>query len=92
MDTVEIMVWILFIIVISLLFFAAFGNSKYTESSIEEYMGKNAMTLREQCFLCGEYTIPKRIHGVYVGSAKSIKIWECRECKSLWSEKTNLDG
>lgn len=30
--------WIVFVIIISLLFFAAFGNSKYTESSIEEYM------------------------------------------------------
>tara|TARA_A100001201_G_C4047675_1_gene188700 strand:- start:676 stop:834 length:159 start_codon:yes stop_codon:yes gene_type:complete len=30
--------WIVFIIIISLLFFAAFGNSKYSESSIEEYM------------------------------------------------------
>jgi len=30
--------WIVFIIIISLLFFAAFGNSKYTESTIEEYM------------------------------------------------------
>jgi len=27
-----------FVIIISLLFFAAFGNSKYTESTIEEYM------------------------------------------------------
>ena len=41
MDTVEIMVWIIFVIIISLLFFAAFGNSKYSESSIEEYMQKN---------------------------------------------------
>jgi len=40
LDTMEIIVWMLFIIVISLLFFAAFGNSKYTESSIEEYMEK----------------------------------------------------
>tara|TARA_R110002051_G_C8381406_1_gene445188 strand:- start:128 stop:286 length:159 start_codon:yes stop_codon:yes gene_type:complete len=40
MDTVEIMVWLVFIIIISLLFFAAFGNSKYNESSIEEYMQK----------------------------------------------------
>jgi len=40
MDTVEIMVWIIFVIIISLLFFAAFGNSKYSESSIEEYMQK----------------------------------------------------
>ena len=30
--------WIVFVIIISLLFFAAFGNSKYSESSIEEYM------------------------------------------------------
>jgi len=30
--------WIVFVIIISLLFFAAFGNSKYTESTIEEYM------------------------------------------------------
>ena len=40
MDTVEIIVWLMFIIIISLLFFAAFGNSKYSESSIEEYMQK----------------------------------------------------
>lgn len=38
MDTIEIMVWLIFIIIISLLFFAAFGNSKYNESTIEEYM------------------------------------------------------
>ena len=44
------------------------------------------MALREQCFLCGEHTIPKRIHGVYIGSPKTLKIWECRECKALWSE------
>ena len=30
--------WFVFVIISSLLFFAAFGNSKYTESSIEEYM------------------------------------------------------
>jgi hypothetical protein len=40
METMEIIMWILFMIVISLLFFAAFGNSKYSESSIEEYMQK----------------------------------------------------
>lgn len=40
MDSVEILVWIIFVIIISLLFFAAFGNSKYSESSIEEYMQK----------------------------------------------------
>ena len=32
--------WFVFIIVISLLFFAAFGGSKYSEDSIEEYMQK----------------------------------------------------
>ena len=40
MDTIEIIMWILFVLIISLLFFAAFGNSKYSESSIEEYMQK----------------------------------------------------
>jgi hypothetical protein len=40
METMEIIVWFIFILVISLLFFAAFGNSKYSESSIEEYMQK----------------------------------------------------
>ena len=38
MATSLIIVWLVFIIIISLLFFAAFGNSKYNESSIEEYM------------------------------------------------------
>jgi len=38
MSPYEWMGWIVFVIVISLLFFAAFGNSKYSESSIEEYM------------------------------------------------------
>lgn len=30
--------WFVFIILVSLLFFAAFGNSKYTEDNIDEYM------------------------------------------------------
>ena len=30
--------WIIFVILVSLSFFAAFGNSKYTEESIDEYM------------------------------------------------------
>ncbi len=38
MSTWEIMGWIIFVIIISLLFFAAFGNSKYSERTIEEYM------------------------------------------------------
>jgi ribosomal protein L37AE/L43A len=49
------------------------------------------MALREQCFLCGEHTIPRRIHGVYLGSPKTLKIWECRECKALWSDKTIIE-
>ncbi len=38
LSATSIVLWGVFIIVISLLFFAAFGNSKYTEDSIEEYM------------------------------------------------------
>jgi hypothetical protein len=40
MDTFEIIAWFVFVLIVSLLFFAAFGNSKYTESSIDEYMDK----------------------------------------------------
>ena len=36
--TLEWFAWSIFVIIISLLFFAAFGGSKYTEDSIEEYM------------------------------------------------------
>tara|TARA_Y100001937_G_scaffold68044_1_gene93011 strand:- start:527 stop:694 length:168 start_codon:yes stop_codon:yes gene_type:complete len=38
--TLEWIGWIVFVFIISLLFFAAFGNSKYSEDSIEEYMEK----------------------------------------------------
>lgn len=38
METAEIFGWIFFFIVITLLFFAAFGGSNLTEESIEEYM------------------------------------------------------
>ena len=38
MDTWDILAWFVFVLVITLLFFAAFGNSKYSEDSIEEYM------------------------------------------------------
>jgi hypothetical protein len=43
MSTGEIFGWILFTIIITLLFFAAFGGSSYDEDSIEEYM-ENIMT------------------------------------------------
>jgi len=38
MDTGEVFGWIVFLIVITLLFFAAFGGSNIRESDIEEYM------------------------------------------------------
>ena len=38
MDTLEVILWILFILVISLLFFAAFGADKISNQTIEEYM------------------------------------------------------
>jgi len=46
------------------------------------------VALREQCGVCGVHTIPRRILGFYVGSSQRVKIWECRECAALWSEKT----
>ena len=36
--TLEWFAWFAFVFFISLLFFAAFGGSKYSEDSIEEYM------------------------------------------------------
>jgi len=36
----EWIAWTIFVVIISLLFFAAFGGSKYTESNIEDYMDK----------------------------------------------------
>jgi uncharacterized membrane protein len=38
--TIEWIFGIFFVLGMSLLFFAAFGGSKYTESSIDEYMAK----------------------------------------------------
>ncbi len=48
------------------------------------------MALREECSYCGANTIPRRILGFYVGSPNSVKIWECRECHALWSEKYSV--
>ena len=52
------------------------------------------MALKVVCPECGLKTIPRRIIGVYAGSADSIKIWECRECWHLWSKHTkeNMAG
>ena len=38
METGEVFAWLIFMIVITLLFFAAFGQSNITEDTIEEYM------------------------------------------------------
>ena len=46
------------------------------------------MGLKQTCPSCGELTIPLRIMGVYVGSSDSIKIWQCRTCKDIWTFNT----
>ena len=38
METGEVFAWLVFMIVITLLFFAAFGQSNITEDTIEDYM------------------------------------------------------
>jgi|MDSZ01.1.fsa_nt_gb Zn-finger protein len=48
------------------------------------------MSLKCDCKYCGLTTIPKRIQGIYVGSTETIKLWECRECFFVWSEKNPL--
>ena len=50
------------------------------------------MTLKQKCIFCGESTIAKRISGFYLGSNEQIKLWECRSCKGIWSNKTKLEG
>ena len=40
LTTGEVFVWIFFLIITSILFFAAFGGSDYNEQSIEEYMAR----------------------------------------------------
>jgi len=46
------------------------------------------MSLKQTCPYCGEKTIAKRILGFYVGSSEQIKLWECRACSGIWSNKT----
>jgi len=38
MESGEVLAWIIFMMIITLLFFAAFGQSSFDEQSIEEYM------------------------------------------------------
>lgn len=38
LGTGEIFGWIIFLVVVSLMFFAAFGNSNINEKTIEEYI------------------------------------------------------
>lgn len=38
--TVEAILWVIFILVVSLLFFAAFGSDRISSQTIEEYMEK----------------------------------------------------
>ncbi len=45
------------------------------------------MGLRKLCFGCEVETIPRRIKGRVVGSRETLFIWQCRECKALWSEE-----
>jgi Zn-finger protein len=45
------------------------------------------MTLKQTCPYCNTPTIAKRILGFYVGSDKQVKLWECRNCLAIWSNK-----
>lgn len=40
MDTGEVFAWLVWMVLITLFFFAAFGGSEVSESSIEEYMDR----------------------------------------------------
>mgnify|MGYP003132859477 FL=1 len=45
------------------------------------------MALKQRCPYCLEKTIAKRMLAFYVGSSERIKLWECRECLGIWSNK-----
>jgi len=45
------------------------------------------MSLKQICPYCKEATVAKRILGFYVGSNEQIKLWECRNCLAIWSNK-----
>jgi Zn-finger protein len=44
--------------------------------------------LKQQCVFCGEMTVAKRLLGFYVGTTAQTKLWECRACLGVWSDKT----
>ena len=46
METGEVFAWLIFMLLISLLFFAAFGTSQITEDTIEEYMDNIMQKIR----------------------------------------------
>ena len=46
METGEVFAWLIFSIVITLLFFAAFGTSQITEDTSEEYMDNIMQKIR----------------------------------------------
>jgi len=48
MTTIEVILWILFILTMSLMFFAAFGAEKVSNQTIEEYMDNLISEEREK--------------------------------------------
>ena len=46
------------------------------------------MSLKQECRYCGEKTVARRLLGFYVGSPEQVKLWECRTCNGIWSDKT----
>ena len=45
------------------------------------------MGLKQVCSYCSALTVAKRLLGFYVGSTEQVKLWECRSCNGIWSEK-----
>ena len=78
MDTLEVILWILFLITISLLFFAAFGAEKVSSQTIEEYMENlvseeqgSRGTQRTMYELWNQHNTPKNIRVLCGFSAQS---------------------
>lgn len=47
------------------------------------------MSLKQTCKYCKVATLAVRLHGFYIGSPEQVKLWECRNCCGIWSEKTS---
>ena len=47
--------------------------------------GEETVALEIECPICQIENIPRRLIAKVVGSDEKLKIWQCKNCKGLWS-------